>query len=651
MQVFTKSIKLAIGFLFIISASLVAQAPDFSWVKTAGSTKLDYGNALTEDAAGNIYLTGEFNGTIDFGSSVVLTSAGNVDFFLVKFDPQGKAIWGRSGGGTLTDRGYGVVIDKSGNIVVTGHYYATAKFENVSLTSMGNLDAFTAKYDTAGKLIWIREGKSVSQVSTRAIAEDGSGNSYITGYFGSSTANTVKFDTLTLTSLGQRDIFLVKYDSLGNVKWGVNMGGNNSSEEGKDVAVDGAGNIYVAGMFVDTAYFGSERVIGYGGSDIFVAKYSPDGKIVWVKSAGGPKDDIGYGIACDHSGNIFLSGKFDSVAVIGNKNLTSNGVADAFISKLDSSGNFLWTDTFGGTGADNCSAVKTDDAGYCIGYGSFNDTVGFGNESLVSAGMDDIFFVKLDPSGNVAWVKQAGGSDKDAATSLIVEKNGSIAATGYFNYNASFGSTQVTSNGAQDVFLCKLISSIVPVELVSFKGLAESGKVILSWSTATETNNSGFALERSSDNSAFAKIGFVKGNGTTTERTDYSFIDENISGSKYYYRLKQIDFDGTFKYSSIVEVSLNAPGRFNLYQNYPNPFNPATSIAFDLPVASQVSIKIYNCLGKEIDILSNKDFLAGRSEVKFDASGFASGVYFYKVEAFGNDGSSFSNIRKMIIMK
>ncbi len=653
MKIYTKSIN--ISFIFFVSFSffLYAQAPEYKWVKSFGGTGTDYPDAITAYSNG-YYLTGEFTGTVSFGSSLSMTSKGNVDYFIVKYDSSGNAIWGKSGGGTLTDRGWGVAVDKLGNVITTGCYYGSATFDTKTLVSAGNLDAFTAKYDSSGNLLWIKDGKSVSQTQTQAIGVDALNNVYVAGYFGSSTVNTVTFDSITITSNGQRDILIAKFDKDGNIKWVINAGGSSSGEEAKDIAVDVDGNVYVTGMYVDTAYFGSSKLVSYGGQEIFIAKYNTNGQLIWAKTAGSSKnDDIGYGVALDNLGHLYVGGAFDSTAKFGNYSATTSDTQDVFITKMDTAGNFLWVKEFGGPGNDYCKNLKVDAEGNCIASGLMANTVTFGSTQLTGKGGSDIFILKLDSEGNVLWAKQAGGVGNDAPRQVAISGDGFIYASGYFNSTAYFDNTTITSAGGADMFVCKLVSTpkVVPVELVSFKGLAESGKVILSWSTATETNNSGFALERSSDNSAFAKIGFVKGNGTTTERTDYSFIDENISASKYYYRLKQIDFDGTFKYSSIVEVSLNAPGRFNLYQNYPNPFNPATSIAFDLPVASQVSIKIYNCLGKEIDILSNKDFLAGRSEVKFDASGFASGVYFYKVEAFGNDGSSFSSIRKMIIMK
>ena len=190
----------------------------------------------------------------------------------------------------------------------------------------------------------------------------------------------------------------------------------------------------------------------------------------------------------------------------------------------------------------------------------------------------------------------------------------------------------------------------VPVELTSFSANVNNGTVVLSWATATETNNSGFVVEKSADNTSFSKIGFVNGNGTSAEKHNYSFIDKNVSGTTYY-RLKQIDFDGSFAYSTTVKVSVETPASYSLSQNYPNPFNPSTTINFTLPVNAKVKVTIYTLLGKEITTLVNKDLTSGSHNFNVNLKEVSSGVYFYTIEAKGIDGSIFTNTRKMTLIK
>jgi len=188
-------------------------------------------------------------------------------------------------------------------------------------------------------------------------------------------------------------------------------------------------------------------------------------------------------------------------------------------------------------------------------------------------------------------------------------------------------------------------TQIIPVELTLFTAEVNNNSVKLSWKTATETNNTGFEIQRK--NIEWEKIGFVEGHGTTTEENNYSFVDESLSSKKYQYRLKQIDFDGSFEYSETVNVHVQLPTEYTLSQNFPNPFNPNTTINFSIPEENTfVSLKIFNSIGQEIETLIKQEMTAGYQEVQFNAIGLTSGVYFYKLQA-----GDFIQTKKMILMK
>jgi hypothetical protein len=192
------------------------------------------------------------------------------------------------------------------------------------------------------------------------------------------------------------------------------------------------------------------------------------------------------------------------------------------------------------------------------------------------------------------------------------------------------------------------VSGIIPVELSSFAGMATQDGIKLDWTTATETNNRGFDIERATDGKSFTKIGFVQGHGTSTERNDYSFVDQSSyeNNSVVSYRLKQIDFDGSFGYSDVVDVVYEVPVDFSLGQNYPNPFNPSTKIVYTLPVNGVVSLIVYDNLGTEVVNLVNEVKVAGRYEVEFSAANLSSGIYFYRLTV-GN----FVDTKKMLLLK
>jgi len=199
------------------------------------------------------------------------------------------------------------------------------------------------------------------------------------------------------------------------------------------------------------------------------------------------------------------------------------------------------------------------------------------------------------------------------------------------------------------------VPAIIPVELISFSSLINENDVTLNWQTATETNNQGFQIERrkmqDERSDDWNSIGFVDGNGTTTETQTYSFVDENVEAGKYQYRLKQIDFDGSFEYSNTIEVEINSPTKFSLEQNYPNPFNPSTSIQYAISSTQFVTLKIFNALGQEVETLVNEYQEAGVHSTSFIANssadgGLPSGVYLYKLSA-----GEYNEVKKMLLLK
>lgn len=199
-----------------------------------------------------------------------------------------------------------------------------------------------------------------------------------------------------------------------------------------------------------------------------------------------------------------------------------------------------------------------------------------------------------------------------------------------------------------DEFFCGLD---VPVELTSFSAVSVKEGVELKWATATEINNRGFEVQKKSANGEYVSVGFVNGKGTTTDIQQYSFVDRNVTVGAQSYRLKQMDFDGAFEYSSVVNVDYIAPATFELSQNYPNPFNPATLINFGLAVDSKVKLSVFNILGQEVAVLVNGFLAAGNHSANFDAKSLTSGIYIAKLEAVNAAGKNFTSLIKMTLNK
>ncbi|QOJ30146.1 MAG: T9SS type A sorting domain-containing protein [Ignavibacteriales bacterium] len=203
--------------------------------------------------------------------------------------------------------------------------------------------------------------------------------------------------------------------------------------------------------------------------------------------------------------------------------------------------------------------------------------------------------------------------------------------------NATFYSADIRNGGLYAVgsranIIKGLFSGNIPVELTSFTASAADGKVILDWTTATETNNARFEIQRRSGNEEWSVIGSVRGSGTTVSAKAYRFTDNSAVNGIYSYRLKQIDFDGSYEFSQVIEVNVGMPSEFALYQNYPNPFNPSTMISFALPQSDNISLKVYDILGNEVAVLLSGKLDAGNHTVEFNAAGLSSGIYLYKLQ-------------------
>jgi len=365
------------------------------WAKQAGGINVDVGCRIAADCYGNIFITGYFRKTVTF-DSITLNEVGGKgfsDIFIVKYDMLGNVLWAKQAGGNLDDGGIDIDTDESGNIIVTGCFQGTVTFGLITLTSTGKSDFFIAKYDASGNVLWAKQAGGKYDDYGCGIAIDGSGNSLVTGFF----QDRITFGTIALNAAGgkyDRDIFVAKYDASGNVLWAKQAGGT-LYDSGMDITTDRAGNSIVTGYFRGTTTFDAITLTSAGYEDIFIAKYDVSGYILWAKSAGGDSTDVGKGIVADNAGNIFLTGYFRNTAYYDDISLKSSGESEIFVTKYDESGNITWVERAGGTDDDKGESIAIDHLGNCMIIGNFSRTANFGSTSLKSSGKDDIFITKI----------------------------------------------------------------------------------------------------------------------------------------------------------------------------------------------------------------------------------------------------------------
>ncbi len=304
-----------------------------------------------------------------------------------------------------------------------------------------------------------------------AIATDGSGNMYVTGYFGDTTDFNPGGNGGLMIPVKGQDVFLAKYDAAGNFLWVKSMGGN-SNDYGQGVALDGSGNVYVSGYYSSAAYFNpsGDSLKSIGGADVFLAKYDTAGTLIWAKTLGNTSGDLGYKVAVDRSGNVYLVGCFYKTAYFNGlgsgDTLTAVGTSqDAFVAKYDGTGRFLWANAISGSNSEYAYGVATDASGSVFVTGKFNGTTNFNSDrsgdTLMTAGNYDGFLVKYDSAGRFLWVNAMAGSAGDLGQDVAVDGRGDVYVAGTFTKTANFnrdGNSDTLSAGtgiSSDAFLAK----------------------------------------------------------------------------------------------------------------------------------------------------------------------------------------------------
>ena len=402
------------------------------WIAQFGSTGGDYGNGIAVDSSGNSYVVGGTSG--DLGG----TSAGGADVYIAKYDVNGNPVWIKQFGTADYEEGLRIAVDSSGNSYVTG--YTTGDLGGINA---GRNDGFVAKYDANGNQQWIRQFGTVWNDEGYGIAVDSSGNSYVTGdtsgdfgvggYAGGGDAFIAKYDTdgnqlwikqfgtmyvdggdsitvdssgnsyvmggtsgdLGGTSAGGYDVYIAKYDTDGGQLW-IRQFGSTSSDYGRGLALDSAGNSYISG---GTA--GDLDGTNAGGADVYIAKYDTDGGQLWIKQFGTASDDYGRGIGVDSSGNSYVMGHTDGD--LGGSNAGNN---DVFVTKYDTDGSQMWIRQIGTAGYDYGNGIAVDSAGKSYVTGETNGNLGGTNLGL---GYDVFIWALVDDTAPTTTASPPGG--------------------------------------------------------------------------------------------------------------------------------------------------------------------------------------------------------------------------------------------------
>ncbi|MCF8278483.1 MAG: hypothetical protein K9J17_17275 [Flavobacteriales bacterium] len=440
-------------------------AQNFDWAASIGGLGLDVGRAVTTDADGNVIVVGSFTGSTHIADTF-LTGSGSMEGFVAKFTSEGEFQWARVISGPAEDMARGVVTEPNGNIFVVGHFTDTVTFsvseeDTAAVGSRGGQDAFIAKYSPSGEFIWyLTGGGPGDDTATDIDRYEWSGKLYVSGGY----EKRAQFGLETLLSSGLTDAFLLKMDPDGNAHW-IRSGGGSEHDIAAAVAVGNDESVYIVGDFYEQATFDATTIEALGSSDMYLAKYSENGNLEWVRSNGGTTVDVATGVGTDLNGNVYVSGYYQGTTFFQGYSVSALSYNDIFLSQFDANGNCNWLQSAGSWGLDNClgMAVAWDGSTYLTGM--FEELIIADGDSVFGDGYD-IFILHYAPSGMIRYGRAAGAGSADIGMATCIGPDQSLYVTGYYFYFADFDQTTIGAADHGDCFLARM-SGILGIPEVS----------------------------------------------------------------------------------------------------------------------------------------------------------------------------------------
>jgi len=469
---------------FTVNVIYVSYNGNLIWAKRAGGSMYEDGYAVTTLSDNSTVVTGDFYAIATFGQSepneTTLSSSGYLDIFIARYNLDGTLAWAKQAGGSMYDYGYDITTLSDNSIMVTGNIIDSATFgqgesNETTLITNGTYDIFIARYNPDGTLIWAKHAAGISDDSSNAVTTISNNSTVVTGYFyDTSTFGEDEPNETTLTSAGKSDIFIARYNPDGTIAWAKRAGGT-TIEFGRALTTLSDNSIIAAGVFRGTSTFGegepNETILSTAGySDIFVARYNPDGTLVWARQAGGTREDTGIAITSFSDNSFVATGYFSSTATFGQGEpnqtiLTSAGNSDIFIARYNTDGMLVWAKQAGGTTGDAGNGITSLSDNSFVATGYFSSTATFGqgepNQTiLTSAGYADGFITRYNPDGSLAWAKRVGGLEIDIGYGITTLLDNTTVVTGDFSGSSTFGAgepkeTILWSTGLYDIFVAR----------------------------------------------------------------------------------------------------------------------------------------------------------------------------------------------------
>jgi hypothetical protein len=439
-----------------ITVSIASSAGVHEWSRQfGGATTADTaaGRLTAIDPNGEVLVVSSVTGTVDFGDGPSASSGGIV---LARYSADGQAVrWSRLFTRQVSAEFMptGLAVDADGSAIVTGYFYGTVSFAGGnSLTAAGGYDLFMVRYASDGTFMWSRRFGSTGSETTTALATDGLGNLFVTGWIqGSANLGGVAHSSAS----GSRDVFVAKYSSTGAFLWSRAFGGS-TTDQGLAVAVDAGGNPSISGFFQGSVNFGDGTLASAGLDDLFVASFYADGTLLQSWREGGTGRDQGRALGVDGMGNLLLAASFEGTASIGGQSLASAGASDIALVKYGTDSLPLWVRRFGGSNADMVNGMAVNAAGEIALTGTFLRWISLGGADHYGDGSTDVFIAKYDASGNRRWSRGAGVAWDDYGNGIALDDDGGVVATGQFYSGIDLGGGLLsTATGSTDGYVVR----------------------------------------------------------------------------------------------------------------------------------------------------------------------------------------------------
>ncbi|MEO8151249.1 MAG: T9SS type A sorting domain-containing protein [Bacteroidia bacterium] len=627
--------------LFLVFFVTLADAQSVQWARKGGGSATDQGKNISVDALGNSYVVGNFQNTVTFGSYTLIGQAVATNTFFAKYDALGNIQWLQQISGGQNAPGAVAYSAAQNCIYVVGKFFGTISLGAATLTTYGNNDCFFARYDLNGNCVWAVKAGSINGDWVDDVDCDPSGNLIATGI----AQTGAIFGSFVMPSHPLSQTFTTSVSPSGNFQWltiSCYTLGSGAAAPYPSVKTDAASNIYITGLYNSTCVFGSQTFTALGlssNNNIFLQMLSPSGNILWTISIGGTSGSESTAIATDLSGNVYLTGDFFGTADFGGISKTSLGGLDIFVAKYRNTGSLTWVQQFGSTFNEVGKSVELFPNGNIVVAGYFNTALSFGSYNITGSGNNDGYVSLLNTSGIPYWAQAFGGTLSDQFGCAVPDANMNIYCTGYFNGTAFYGGIPLTTSGNIDASIIKIVPPTpLPVQLITFTATPDSKneKVNCKWTTASETNNNFFTLEKSADGKTFQTLAQISATNTSSYH-NYNFIDENPFNGISYYRLSQTDFNGSPQMLKTVSVNLKNKNNFSV-ECYPSFGNGELTLNSNKTISE---IKVFDVTGNMIRDISNIT-----SNSFLNLTDLKNGIYF--IESLSESENEISN-KKIII--